>query len=80
MLPARSSPQSLPGKMSMTLVPMELMSLITFCRAPWPSATTETTAVMPMMIPSMVSRVRIRWDAMAISAMVKASAKRPMAS
>ncbi|MNH23847.1 hypothetical protein D3C79_837590 [compost metagenome] len=73
MLAAFSSPQSLPGKMSMVLVPMALMSSITLARAPWPRATTLTTAAMPMMMPSMVRKVRMRWASMACRAMRPAS-------
>ena len=60
----------------MVLVPKLLIfSRIFFCE-PFPSATTETTEAIPIIIPSMVKKVRIRCAFMAKSAMLKASAKR----
>ncbi|VTQ60411.1 Protein of uncharacterised function (DUF1602) [Stenotrophomonas maltophilia] len=60
----------------MVLVPNEEMLDRMACRAPVPSATTATTDAMPMMIPSMVRKVRMRWAFIARNAMRKASAKR----
>ncbi len=76
MAAARVSPKSLPGKMSSVFVPSSLIWFITCCCAPRPSATTETTAEMPMMMPSMVRKVRRRWAFMARRAMRRASPKR----
>ena len=42
----------------MVLVPIEAMFSSTACWLPWPSATTDTTDAMPMMMPSMVRKVR----------------------
>ena len=60
----------------MVLVPMALMFFSTCWREPSPSATTATTEAMPMMMPSMVRKVRRRCAFMAISAIWKASRKR----
>ena len=60
----------------MVLVPIELMSSKIFCREPSPSATTETTEAMPMMMPSMVRKVRVRCASMARVAINAASLKR----
>ena len=45
--------------MLMVLVPIELMSAKIFSCEPRPSATTDTTEAMPIMMPSMVSSERI---------------------
>ena len=74
------SPKPEPGRMSMVLVPMPLMSAKMRSREPCPSATTETTEAMPMMMPSMVSKVRNLCATMARTAMPKDSCKRPMAA
>ena len=80
MRPEVRSPKPEPGMMSMVLVPMPLMSLRIFWREPSPSATTDTTEAMPMMMPSMVSSVRILWPIMARTAICAASPKRPQAA
>jgi len=60
----------------MTLVPIALMlSRICFCE-PAPSATTDTTEAMPMMMPSIVRNVRRRCAFIASSAMRSASRER----
>ncbi|MNV59021.1 hypothetical protein D3C71_1514210 [compost metagenome] len=64
----------------MVLVPSEEMLDRMACRAPVPSATTETTEAMPMMMPSMVRKVRRRWAFMASRAMRNASVKRSRAA
>ncbi|MNS77065.1 hypothetical protein D3C72_1106370 [compost metagenome] len=76
MLTAFSSPKSLPGNISTVLVPIALMSSRILRRDPSPSATTDTTAAMPMMMPSIVREVRSRWAFMASSAMRSASPQR----
>ena len=60
----------------MVLVPMDAMFFSTVWREPSPSATTDTTEAMPMMMPSMVRKVRRRWAFMATSAIRNASRKR----
>ena len=65
---------------SMVLVPMLLMSDRIFWREPSPSATTDTTDAIPMMMPSMVSRVRNLCPTMARMAMRAASPNRPPAA
>ena len=64
----------------MVLVPMALMFFKICRREPSPSATTETTEAMPMMMPSMVKKVRSRCAFMASRAMRKASPKRSRAA
>src|SRR5687767_2095640 len=44
----------------MTLVPRPAMELSTAARAPWPTASMAITAATPMMMPSMVRKVRRR--------------------
>ena len=63
--------------MSIVLVPIAAMSLRTRWREPSPSATMETTEAMPMMIPSMVRKLRSRCAFSARTAMPKASASWP---
>ena len=58
------------------LVPIELMFFSTCSREPSPMATTATTEAMPMMMPSIVRKVRSRCAFIASSAMPKASVKR----
>ncbi len=60
----------------MVFVPSALMSLRMRAREPLPSATTDTTDAMPMMIPSIVRNVRMRCAAIASVAMWNASTKR----
>ena len=67
------SPKPSPGKTSITLVPMALMLLRTRSCDPWPRATTDTTEAMPMMMPSMVRKVRSLCAAMAERAMRSSS-------
>ena len=57
----------------MVLVPMALMSERIFSCVPRPSATTDTTEAMPIMMPSMVSRERILCAMMACTDILKAS-------
>ena len=59
----------------MVLVPMERMSESTSCLAASPTTTIDTTEAIPMMIPSIVNRVRILLAAIASQAMVSASRK-----
>ena len=69
------SPNPLPGIMSMVLVPIELIcSMILACEA-LPSATTDTTEAMPMIIPSMVRSERILFARMACSDILSDSRK-----
>ena len=58
----------------MVFVPMLLMSDRIFSCVPRPSATTDTTAAMPMIIPSMVSIERILCATIACTDILKASA------
>ena len=64
----------------MVLVPSALMFCRICCCEPLPSATTETTEAMPMMMPSMVRKVRRRWAFIASSAIRNASVKRSRAA
>ncbi len=60
----------------MVLEPSCEMFLVTRSRAPWPRETIETTEAMPMMMPSMVRKLRSRCEVMAVAAMRPASRKR----
>ena len=51
----------LPGETTRTFVPSALIWSWTSARAPSPSPTVSTTAVMPIRIPSIVSSERRRW-------------------
>ncbi len=73
---ARRSPKPEPGRTEMVLVPSEAMFSSTRSLLPVPSATTDTTEAMPMMIPSMVRKLRSRCAFSARTAMPKASASR----
>ena len=57
----------------MVFVPIELMSAMILACDPRPSATTDTTEAMPMMIPSMVSTERILCARMACTDILNAS-------
>ena len=57
----------------MVLVPIARISASTSCLAASPTTTIDTTEAIPMMIPSMVSSVRILFAAIASQAMVSAS-------
>ncbi|MND18366.1 hypothetical protein D3C87_1155740 [compost metagenome] len=57
-LPDLMSPKSLPAKISSVLVPRLEIFCSTRCCDPCPSATTLMTEAMPMMMPSMVRKVR----------------------
>ena len=59
----------------MVLVPMARISASTSCFAASPTTTIDTTEAIPIMMPSMVSRVRILLAAIASQAMVSASRK-----
>ncbi len=63
----------LPGEITRRFVPSSLIWSCTWARAPWPSPTVMTTAVMPMRIPSMVSAERSRWVRTASVAVRKVS-------
>ncbi len=60
----------------MVLEPSAEMFFCTRARAPWPRPTIETTAAMPMMIPSMVRKLRSRCEVIEVIAMRPASTKR----
>ncbi|MNV48913.1 hypothetical protein D3C71_1408430 [compost metagenome] len=64
----------------MVLVPSALMFCRICCWEPLPSATTDTTEAIPMMIPSMVRKVRRRCAFIASSAIRNASVKRSRAA
>ena len=59
----------------MVLVPMERISASTICLAASPTTTIDTTEAMPIIIPSMVSSVRILFATMASQAIDNASRK-----
>ena len=48
-----------PGEMMSMFEPRLAMELVTFERTPMPTETSAMTAATPMMMPSMVSRLRI---------------------
>ena len=54
-------------------VPMALMSFRIFSCVPLPNATTDTTAAMPMIIPSMVKSERILCATIACTDILQAS-------
>ena len=64
----------------MVAVPIEAMFSSTRFWLPVPSATIETTEAMPMMIPSMVKKLRSLWAVIARVAMRTASRNRPRAA
>ena len=49
-----------PGRISSRFAPMEVMRFTTSCLAPSPTASIVTTDATPMMMPSNVSKVRIK--------------------
>ncbi|MNV61842.1 hypothetical protein D3C71_1543660 [compost metagenome] len=57
---------------------MDLISASTICLAASPITRIETTEAMPIIMPSMVSAVRILLAAIARQAITKASRKRPI--
>ena len=59
--------------MNMRLLPSPAMRCVTPCCAPSPAAVPVMTAAMPMMMPSIVSRVRRKFVRMAVSAVRKTS-------
>ncbi|MNE60815.1 hypothetical protein D3C80_1559870 [compost metagenome] len=59
----------------MVFVPIARISASTNCLAASPTTTIDTTDAMPIIIPSMVSSVRILFAAIASQAMVNASRK-----
>ena len=73
--PDLMSPKSRPGNTSSVLVPREEMLASTRWRDPSPRATTDTTDAMPMMMPSMVRKLRSLCARMDTTAMRKASKK-----
>ena len=57
----------------MVLVPIPRIFSKIFCCEPFPNATTETTDVIPIIIPSIVKRERILWAIIALTDIRKAS-------
>ena len=59
----------------MVLVPMARISASTICLAASPTTTIDTIEAIPIIMPSMVSRVRILFAAIALQAITSASRK-----
>ena len=70
------SPKPRPWNTVMVLVPKLLMLLKICCCDPFPKATTVTTEAIPIIMPSMVKKVRIRCAFIDKIAIRKASPKR----